>query len=77
MSNHEIYDKANYDEKIVGVPEVSTQIIASDELGHAEDVIKAENEFTEKEYSKLRWKIDLIIMPVLMLVYGLQYSSVS
>jgi hypothetical protein len=51
-----------------------TELVSADELGDAENVIKAEHEFTEKQYSRLRWKIDLIIMPCLMLVYGLQYS---
>lgn len=40
----------------------------------AEHVIKAEHEYTEAQFRKLRWKIDLHIMPVMMLVYGLQYS---
>jgi hypothetical protein len=28
-----------------------------------------------QEYSKVRWKIDLIMMPVLMIIYGLQFAD--
>ncbi|CAK9786196.1 hypothetical protein CC85DRAFT_271311 [Cutaneotrichosporon oleaginosum] len=45
------------------------------ELDEAEDAIIAEQEFTPAEYSRVRWKIDLILMPVLMIIYGLQFAD--
>ena len=48
--------------------------VAEEEILEAEDVIKAEASYTEQQFSRLRWKFDLILMPLLMLTYGLQYS---
>ncbi|GMK54676.1 hypothetical protein CspeluHIS016_0112620 [Cutaneotrichosporon spelunceum] len=45
------------------------------ELDDAEDTILAEQEFTPQEYKRVRWKIDLILMPVLMVIYGLQFAD--
>ncbi|WWC62323.1 uncharacterized protein I303_104919 [Kwoniella dejecticola CBS 10117] len=42
---------------------------------NAEDVILAEESYSEEEYKRLRWKFDLTLMPILMLTYGLQYAD--
>jgi hypothetical protein len=49
--------------------------VDEDELDKAEATLVSESEFTPKEYSRLRWKLDLVIMPILMIMYGLQYSD--
>ncbi|OCF33744.1 hypothetical protein I316_04456 [Kwoniella heveanensis BCC8398] len=45
------------------------------DLDTAEEVIHAETEYTEEEYKKLRRKFDFTLLPVMMLVYGLQFSD--
>ncbi|WVF69378.1 hypothetical protein IAT40_004154 [Kwoniella sp. CBS 6097] len=40
-----------------------------------EGVIAAEAQYTEAEYRKLRWKFDLILLPIMMLTYGLQFAD--
>lgn len=44
-------------------------------LDEHEKVIYAEDQFTEKEYKRLRLKIDFIIMPIMMIIFGLNYSD--
>jgi hypothetical protein len=41
----------------------------------AEDRVRAHDEFTSSEYSRLMRKVDFILMPMLMILYGLQYSD--
>lgn len=50
-------------------------IVESGSLDEHEKVIYAEDQFTERDYSRLRWKVDLIIMPILMVIFGLNYSD--
>ncbi|KAK8858401.1 hypothetical protein IAR55_002628 [Kwoniella newhampshirensis] len=45
------------------------------EVALAEDTILAESQYTEEDYNKLKWKFDLILLPCMMLTYGLQYSD--
>ncbi|KAJ9634499.1 hypothetical protein H2199_008956 [Coniosporium tulheliwenetii] len=40
---------------------------------HNDEALKREETWTEQEEKKLRWKIDLKLMPVLCMTYGLQY----
>ncbi|CAK9781993.1 hypothetical protein CC85DRAFT_288406 [Cutaneotrichosporon oleaginosum] len=44
-------------------------------LDEYEEVIAAETEFTEAEYKRLRRKFDFVLIPLLMIAYGLQYSD--
>lgn len=44
-------------------------------LDEHEKVIYAEDQFSEREYSRLRWKIDLIMLPILCIIFGLNYSD--
>ncbi|BEI81330.1 hypothetical protein CcaverHIS002_0204900 [Cutaneotrichosporon cavernicola] len=44
-------------------------------IAEAEDRVLAHDEFTPKEYSRLMRKVDFILMPMLMILYGLQYSD--
>lgn len=44
-------------------------------LDEHEKVIYAEDQFTDNDYKRLRWKIDLIMMPIMMIIFGLNYSD--
>ncbi|WWD18290.1 hypothetical protein CI109_102740 [Kwoniella shandongensis] len=44
-------------------------------IAAAEDLVAAETQYTEEEYDKLKWKFELILLPCLMLTYGLQYAD--
>ena len=58
------------------IPALSTGLevdIDEREIIKAEEVISTETKYTELEFARLRRKIDFVIMPVIMLVYGLQY----
>lgn len=44
-------------------------------LDEHEKVIYAEDQFTDKDYKRLRFKIDMIIMPIMMIIFGLNYSD--
>ncbi|WWC95248.1 hypothetical protein V866_002107 [Kwoniella sp. B9012] len=54
---------------------VHPELTKDDKLDKAENVILAESEYTEEQYKKLRRKFDFILMPIMMLVYGLQFSD--
>ncbi|WWD04633.1 hypothetical protein V865_002704 [Kwoniella europaea PYCC6329] len=61
---------------------ITTSVLPEDHVGHlkgdnaaVEDVILAEQSYTEEEYKKLRWRFDLILMPIMMLTYGLQFAD--
>ncbi|ORY31768.1 CNF01220-like protein [Naematelia encephala] len=49
--------------------------VSEDAKNRVLDVINAEDDYSEAQYKKLTRKIDLILMPLLMLTYGLQYSD--
>ncbi|BEI80879.1 hypothetical protein CcaverHIS002_0200390 [Cutaneotrichosporon cavernicola] len=54
------------------------QVLRKDSIhvaGEGDKELLREDEFTDKEYHRLRWKVDLIIMPLLMILYGLQYAD--
>lgn len=50
-------------------------IVETGSLDEHEKVIYAEDQFSKKDYSRLRWKVDLIMMPILMIIFGLNYSD--
>ncbi|BEJ11159.1 hypothetical protein CspHIS471_0105810 [Cutaneotrichosporon sp. HIS471] len=58
-----------------GPGHIDVHEVDENELEKAEDAIVAEHEFTPQEYKRVRWKIDLILMPVLMIIYGLQFAD--
>ncbi|KAL7425033.1 hypothetical protein Q5752_000721 [Cryptotrichosporon argae] len=60
------------DEKAVGL---DVDVVPADELVEAQEMIRAEHEFTEDEYKRLMRKVDFALMPLLMITYGLQYSD--
>lgn len=63
------------DEKNIGnVDTVDEKNLSNEGLLEAHDLINAENQYTEKQYTKLKRKIDFFLLPVMMLTYGLQYS---
>ncbi len=54
---------------------VAEHDVKDEEILEGEDIIRAHDEFTDKEYNKLMRKVDFILMPMLMILYGLQYSD--
>ncbi|BEJ15965.1 hypothetical protein CspHIS471_0505700 [Cutaneotrichosporon sp. HIS471] len=54
---------------------ISDHEVKDEDIVEGEDMIRAHDEFTEKEYNRVIRKVDFIIMPMLMLLYGLQYSD--
>lgn len=54
---------------------VAEHAVKDEEILEGEGIIRAHDEFTEAEYSKLMRKVDFILMPMLMVLYGLQYSD--
>jgi hypothetical protein len=63
-------------EKAQGLHTLVAPALEADEheLAEAEDVIKTEAQYSDKQMNRLRWKVDFIMMPIMMLTYGLQYS---
>ncbi|WVQ72932.1 hypothetical protein IAR50_002494 [Cryptococcus sp. DSM 104548] len=60
------------DDPVIAVMDVEHD---SNDLAVAEDVILAESQYTQDDYDKLKRKFDLILLPCMMLAYGLQYSD--
>lgn len=76
MSYYGKYDEKNVGGESDAIPAFTTGLevdVDEREIIKAEDVINTETKYTEDEFAKLRRKIDFVIMPVIMLVYGLQY----
>ncbi|WVQ66637.1 uncharacterized protein L199_004822 [Kwoniella botswanensis] len=44
-------------------------------LAQAEDLVAAETQYTKAEYDRLKRKFEFILLPIMMLVYGLQYAD--
>ena len=74
MSYYGKYDEKNVGGESDAIPTIGLEVDVDErEIIKAEDVINTETKYTEDEFAKLRRKIDFVIMPVIMLVYGLQY----
>jgi hypothetical protein len=63
MSPSDNEEKVNYRQAKGLSAHVLEKEVPKEELDHAEGVISAEHDYTDKQYKRLRWKIDLIIMP--------------
>ncbi|WVQ82812.1 hypothetical protein IAT38_004944 [Cryptococcus sp. DSM 104549] len=79
MSNDKEKSAFGSDEKAVVAGDQIISLVKDtqdvEDVTQAEDIIVAEGQYTEAQYNKLKWKFDLIILPVLMLCYGLQFAD--
>ncbi|WWC72941.1 uncharacterized protein I206_106905 [Kwoniella pini CBS 10737] len=50
-------------------------VVTVNEVNVAEEAILAEGEFTEEEYKKLRRKVDMLLLPLMWVCYGIQQTD--
>ncbi|WOO83961.1 putative transporter [Vanrija pseudolonga] len=56
---------------------VLVKSVDAEALDAAEEAIVSSQEFTDDDFKRLRRKVDLVIMPVLMIMYGIYYAGES
>lgn len=65
-------EKEKQDVEVVAAPSIAEGIVTEK---IALDTVDAANEYTQADYRRLLWKIDLCLLPLMWFCYGMQQAD--